>query len=776
MKKKIVIEGVENGRRVESRVLEEKIQKAVNAGFRQIEVQAFGQHGIGGRLWKAGDEKISLKITGQSGQRVGSFGFPNTEIEVLGPASDDVGWLNAGATIIVYGNATNGVCNAMAQGKVYIDGSIGSRAMTMTKNNPRFNPPELWVLGSVGDYFGEFMAGGVAVVCGIDAHNSDNILGYRPLVGMVGGKVFFRGKTKEFSKADAKITEIDDNDWKWLKSGIKEYLKKIKKDSLSEKLLRREKWKLITAKTPEERQSKSLESLSLYRKEVWDKELGRGGLVGDLNNIDTSLIPVIATGNLRRNIPVWENEKYKAPCEASCPTGIPVQKRWALIREGLIDDAINLALCHTPFPATICGYLCPNLCMQGCTKTAGPLNVPKNPVDISILGKASENADLPHFEKPRKEKVAIIGGGVAGISAAWQLVQKGFNVTIFDKEKELGGKLVRNIPSSRIPETVLKKELKRVSEIISYQQKEFDKESFEELKNDSDYIIIATGASSPIKLPIEGKEKALTSLDFLEQAKKNQIKLKNKLVIIGAGNVGCDIATEGYRVGAKDITLIDIQKPLAFGAERKAAEEIGAKFKYPCFTKKIDEKGVTLKGGEFIPADTVVMSIGDVPELDFISDKIKKERGFILTDKEFRTSEKQIFAIGDVVAPGLLTDAVGAGKIAADSIIREKTGTGILNKKEVIDIKRISLEYFNTKYKQDTKEIDFCAQECSSCGTCRDCSLCVEVCPQGAISRRETKTSFEYVVDGELCIGCSFCAGACPCGVWNVIPNPEEID
>jgi hypothetical protein len=68
---------------------------------------------------------------------------------------------------------------------------------------------------------------------------------------------------------------------------------------------------------------------------------------------------------LRRYVPVWENRKYMAPCEASCPTGIPVQDRWRLVRDGRVDEAVDLALAYTPFPATVCGYLCPNLCMKG---------------------------------------------------------------------------------------------------------------------------------------------------------------------------------------------------------------------------------------------------------------------------------------------------------------------------------------------------------------------------------------------------------------------------
>ncbi|WP_306304062.1 hypothetical protein [Desulfosarcina cetonica] len=132
------------------------------------------------------------------------MGYPNTFVDVLGPASDDVGWLNAGATITVHGHASNGTANGMAQGKVYIAGNIGARGMTMTKHNPRFEPPELWVLGSAGDYFAEFMAGGVAVVCGLDAQDPENVLGYRPAVGMVGGRIFFRGPHKGFSQSDAR--------------------------------------------------------------------------------------------------------------------------------------------------------------------------------------------------------------------------------------------------------------------------------------------------------------------------------------------------------------------------------------------------------------------------------------------------------------------------------------------------------------------------------------------------------------------------------------------
>jgi glutamate synthase domain-containing protein 3 len=251
------ITGKREGERLASRLLEEEIQQAVKAGHRHLTIQAFGQHGIGGRLWKTDGEPVHITVEGHAGQRLGSLGYPGTAIEVVGPVSDDVGWLNAGAVITVHGHASNGVANGMAQGKVYVAGNIGSRGMTMTKFNPRFDPPELWVLGSAGDYFAEFMAGGVAVICGLTPQNPDNVLGYRPAVGMVGGRIFFRGPHKGFSHADAKMVPIDDTDWHWLTEGMKAYLTAIDRMELFDDLTVRDAWQLIVPDRPRTRPARA---------------------------------------------------------------------------------------------------------------------------------------------------------------------------------------------------------------------------------------------------------------------------------------------------------------------------------------------------------------------------------------------------------------------------------------------------------------------------------------------------------------------------------------
>ncbi len=767
------IEGKVHGQRLSSRALEEQIQAALSRGYRNLHIQASGQHGIGGRLWSTASEAVRIKISGHTGQRLGAMGFANTRIEVLGPGSDDVGWLNAGAEIIILGHAANGVANAMAQGRISIAGSIGARGMTMTKQNPRFAPPELWVLGSVGDYFGEFMAGGICVICGISPETPENILGYRPLVGMVGGKVFFRGPHAGYSHSDARLEPIGDSDWEWLRENLKGFLERVKRLELMEPLALRESWQLLSARPPEDKAARAVRPLSAFHAEVWDRELGSGGLIGDLTTLDRGPVPLITSGELRRFVPVWENKRYAAPCEGSCPSGIPVHERWRLVREGRVDEAVDMALAYTPFPATVCGYLCPNLCMQACTRQEAQMA----PVDVRQLGQASLQARMPELSPESGRTVAVIGGGPAGISVAWQLRRSGHLATIYDTSPLLGGKLGSVIPESRIPTPVVAKELERVRAVVPHVhlKQPLGAEDFNRLREDFDFIVVAVGAQKPRDLPLPGIERAQNAMAFLRDAKTGRARPGQKIVIIGAGNVGCDVATEAHRLGAAEITLIDVQAPASFGAERKAAEAIGARFRWPLFTAAITADGVLLKGGEQLAADSVVIAIGDLPDLGFLPEAIVTERGHIKVNELGQTSDPHVFAIGDAVRPGLLTDAIGAGRRAAEAIHaiiegRRPLGDG----RRIIDRQRITLAYFDPRL--EAADLAECGSQCASCGACRDCGICVAICPQQAIRREPplgpaAKEGYEYRVDAERCIGCGFCAGACPCGIWDLIEN-----
>jgi ferredoxin len=298
------------------------------------------------------------------------------------------------------------------------------------------------------------------------------------------------------------------------------------------------------------------------------------------------------------------------------------------------------------------------------------------------------------------------------------------------------------------------------------------RQSFAQLEAQHDFVVVAVGAQKPRLLNVPGIERALPSLEFLRRAKQGDVTVGKRVVIIGAGNVGCDVATEAHRLGAEQIVLIDVQPPASFGAERRAAEAIGATFRWPLFTEAISADGVQLTGGELLPADTVVIAIGDLPELGFLPESVALERGYVAVNAFGQSSAPRIFAIGDAVRPGLLTDAIGAGRKAAEAIHaiiegRRPLGDG----RRIIDTRRVTLEYFDPRI-LDAQDLTGCGSQCASCAACRDCGICVAVCPQSAIRRvPETGKPYEYVVAAERCIGCGFCAGACPCGIWDLVEN-----
>jgi NADPH-dependent glutamate synthase beta subunit-like oxidoreductase/NAD-dependent dihydropyrimidine dehydrogenase PreA subunit len=443
-----------------------------------------------------------------------------------------------------------------------------------------------------------------------------------------------------------------------------------------------------------------------------------------------------------------------------------------LIRDGRVDEAVDLALSYTPFPATICGYLCPNLCMQACTRQSGLMA----PVDVTKIGQASIKAKLPKLPPASGRKIAVIGGGPAGLSVAWLLRQKGHEVIVYDMAQTLGGKLTAVIPGSRLPESVISSELERVKAVVPhvYLQQKLAKKDVMQLREDFDFVVIAVGAQKPRTLPIPGNERLITALDFLRRAKTDSVRPGRHVVVIGAGNAGCDAAAEAHRLGAKEITLIDIQEPASFGKERQAAEAVGSKFLWPRAAQEITEDGVVLTTGELLPADSVIVSIGDIPDIDFLPSEVSTENGFIVVNENFQTTDAKIFAIGDAVKPGLLTEAIGSGRkvaLALSEIFEGKRPVG--DTRAMIDRSRVTLEYFDPRI-TEFSDVDQCGSQCSSCGACRDCGICVAICPQTAISRREDKQladGYEYIVDDALCIGCGFCAGACPCGIWDLAEN-----
>ncbi len=769
------IKGRVHGKRVTSKEMDEKIQAAVRAGKFRLRVSADGQHGIGGRIWPNG-ETVRIKVQGAPGQRLGGMGMLGTEIVVEGSASDDVGWINCGATITVLGDVANGAHNAGAQGRLYVQGGGGARCDTLTKYNPRFEPIQSWYFRDVGDSFAEFKAGGIAVVCGVNPRNPENILGYRPCVGMVGGTIYFRGPTQGVSEGDARVTDLTDADWEWLTRNMKPFLKAIDRTSFQKSLTRnRDEWRKIVALTPDEREKQGRRRLSMeqFRKSVWYQGVGEGGIFGDYLDTETTILPFITSAGERRLRPVWDNDQYAPPCAGFCPTGIPTHERARLIREEKESEALDLVLRYSPFPGTVCGYVCPNLCMDSCSRQF----YMGDPVDITYLGRMSLERPAPPREKPRAERVAVIGGGPGGLSAAYQLALRGYRVSIYEREEILGGKIYYCIPEDRLPREILAKEIERFTSlgVEVHTGVDVDRDRYREIHAANDVVVLATGCHSPRTIPFAGYEHVIPGIVFLKEINaRNPMDLAGKqVVVIGAGNVGMDICVEAFNCGAARVTAVDIQKPASFGKEQKMAKERGAEILYPKFTERYapEEGRIYFKDGSHLDADVVIISIGETPELGYLPEGMDLDRGFVRIDDAGRTTDPKVFALGDVTKPGLITNAIGDGLRVARYVHALISKTEYQeDTKAVIPYERIKYQWYERSRQSDLSRS--CSGEggkCLSCGSCRDCHLCEHNCYWGAIGRRELPNgSYEYVVDEDKCIGCGFCAGICPCGIWNM--------
>jgi len=773
----MIIQGNVNGKRVSSKDLEAQLQKAVKDGAKDLTVRADGQHGIGGRIWpQFGTVKVTIE--GTAGQRIGSMGMDGTEIVVKGSTSDDTGWLNCGAVITVLGDVANGAHNGAAQGKMYVQGGGGARCDTMTKKNPRFSDLESWYFRGVGDSFAEFKAGGIAVVCGVDPRDPENVLGYRPCVGMVGGTIYFRGPIKEYSKGAVKLVDLTPQDWEWLTANMKPYLEAIDRMSFYEDLTKDiTVWKKLIASTPAERakaRGRLKMGLTEFRLNVWEKEVGKGGMFGAYLTHDRSVLPYITTGEERRWKPSWKNDKYLPPCAYACPSRIPSHKRATLLRQGRTAEALALVLQYSPLPATVCGQVCPNLCMTDCTR--GRIDQPLN---IKEYGAVALDLKAPKKAKPTGFSVAIIGGGPGGLSAAWQLGLKGHSVDLYEAGSKIGGKLEMCIPRERLPKEILDKELSRFAEIgvKVHVKTPVDRTKFDKIYKDHDVVVVAVGAHEGRVIPFPGHEDVVKGIDYLKEINFGKPKnLKGgKAVVIGAGNVGMDIACQAWDHGAGSVTCVDIQKPAAFGKELELATSKGTKVLYPKVTEKYDAraKKIFFTDGTSLDADMVIISIGEKPVLEFLPPEVHTDRGYIVVNELGQSSDVKVFAIGDATKPGLVTHAIGQGKVAADVINAQLMNFDYVpEERRVIPYERIKTQYYEVCRMVGKFSAKKEADRCMSCGSCRDCGMCVESCYYGAITRKTLPNkSYEYVVDESRCIGCGFCAGICPCGVWEMVEN-----
>lgn len=766
----VKINTLTGNKRMSTQQLLEEIYEHINSGEREFFIEATGQHDIGGPLWTNNGDKLKF-VVNNPGQRVGCMAMEGTEIIIEGSAPADVGWINTGATIVVKGDGGDTTAHCAASGKIYVGGRAGTRSGSLMKYDPAYPQPELWVLKNIGSFSFEFMSGGIAVVCGYDSDEFESVLGNRACVGMVNGVVYVRGKFGGVSD-EVIIQDLTDSDIELLKNGMPIFLNYIERNDLNGLLTNWGEWKKISV----EKEKLLKKGNKINIKEFHQKDWLEGGIFGDVYPDDGKIVGMITTGEDRLKMPIWQNSVFSAPCQNRCPIGVPTQERFNLLRQGKVDEALRLALEFSPFTASVCGHVCPGFCMEDCSRRN--IDVP---LTINELGILSLRIDDLRVRDNTGKKIAIIGSGPGGLSAAWQLRLRGHIVDVYEADSKAGGKMTQVIPRKRLPEEILLKEITRVQSlgVNIFTNKPVTKELFEKLRKDYDAVVISAGAHLAKVVPWKGHEKLIHGITFLKEINKGLFpKIGEKVLVIGAGNAGMDVATGAFDLGAKDVTVIDIQKPAAFDEEIESVKSKGGKIVYPVFTKEINDKGLLAEDGRFFEADTIIISIGEKPILDFLSDDIKVEKGSILVDEVGRTSVQNVYALGDAIKLGVIADAINTGREVAMAIHNHFNGRDYkpVKKPLMIPFEKLKKEYFKPLKKDDLPDIKTEFSRCISCGTCRDCSFCLEICPEFAIFRIEKENGrFEYISKDELCIGCGFCEGVCPCGIWQMVENVNTV-
>ena len=391
-----------------------------------------------------------------------------------------------------------------------------------------------------------------------------------------------------------------------------------------------------------------------------------------------------------------------APCKAACPAHIPVQGYLKLAGEGRYTEALELIKKENPFPA-VCGRICNKPCEAACSRASIDDAVAIDDVKKFIAEKDLDAKTrfvpklLNQIGRKYEEKIAVIGAGPAGLNCAYYLAVKGYPVTVYEKEKELGGMLTLGIPSFRLEKDVIKAEIKVLKDLgVKFKTGvEVGKDiTLDKLRKDGfKAIYLAVGASKGAKVgcPGDDLDGVFTGIDFLREVNLgNKPAIGKAVAVIGGGNVAIDVARAAVRLGAKTTIVYRRDRDAMPAADDEIEEAIeeGVKFKFLAAPAEITGEGkaaelkveiMELKDGkpvgtgefETMKVSAVISAIGQKIDLEGIEGINTGAKGTVLVDEYGRTNVEDVFAGGDLVTgPKFAIDAIAAGKEASISIHR----------------------------------------------------------------------------------------------------------
>lgn len=407
---------------------------------------------------------------------------------------------------------------------------------------------------------------------------------------------------------------------------------------------------------------------------------------------------------------LWSSRKpihidKTSPCRQACPIGNDIPRAFYEASMGHYDEALRIFRQDNPLPG-VCGRVCYHPCELLCNRKDYDEAVNIRGFERFLADNGTVDIGREKPAPQRKEKIAIIGSGPAGLSAAYHLARLGFPVTIFEALPKPGGMLRYGIPEYRLPKVILDREIKYIQELgveIKTGVRVGDDKTLVETQKDYQAMYLALGAHDGMRLKLEGENlpgvmDGVTYLRTINSGKK--VTLGKKVAVIGGGNTAIDCARTARRLGAKDITIIyrrsrsempalteDVEGMEREGikielqaAAKRLISENGKLSAIECIRMKLGEADASgrpgplpIEGSEFfIPVDSLIAAIGQIPETKCVRDfglSIGKSGVIQVSPETAATNIEGVFAGGDGAgARAFVADAIASGKLGALAI------------------------------------------------------------------------------------------------------------
>ena len=496
---------------------------------------------------------------------------------------------------------------------------------------------------------------------------------------------------------------------------------------------------------------------------------------------------------IKRPVPL--TDCFVAPCEEGCPIHQDITTYLKLMGAGKAEEALEVILLKNPLPF-ITGTICAHNCMSKCTRNfyETPVNIRRTKLEAAEGGFETVMAKLKKPEITSGKTAAVVGGGPAGMAAAYFLARGGVKTTLFEKEEKLGG-VVRNvIPGFRISDGAIDNDAKLIEamgvEIVTGREIG----SVDEVKKDYDYVVLALGASTPGVLRLE-KGQAMNALEFLAQFKATDgnLDLGENVVVIGGGNTAMDTARAAKRnKGVKKVSLVYRRTKRYMPADAEELEmaiEDGVEFAELLSPVKLENGVLYCKKmvlGDYdasgrrgvvetdevveVPADTVIAAVGEkVPGAFYEANGIALDnRGRVQADQEtLETSVAGVYAAGDgLYGPATVVEGIRDGMKAAEAILGRAVAEDLFS---LSDEEKIYGRKGNLM-EEDGKDVD--SKRCLSCNSY--CENCVEVCPNRAnITLTVPGMERHQIIHVDyMCNECGNCKSFCP---WDSAPYLDKF-